>query len=230
MRNLLSILLTAAAALCFVADAAATPPHYIDVREVLVGANDSLFVVQEYVFDNLGSHFQRTEALSVVVYRSIDRTEVERRLVRELEYSLDASGEGDGTTVEITRRAGEPVDIASLLDRYDMSLAFERRWPVLSLTEAPAGIIVSEGERLQVEVASRSEIRDIFSPLGSDLEEVIDDATTYSITGAHFVGGSSYLFVVVRLGYRDDPESRVRIMPISRDLIAQRIEEVGPDR
>ena len=233
MRNLylsLSLLLLSAS---LATQVGATPPHYIDVREVLVGANDSLFAVHEYVYDNLGSHFNHTEVLSICIYRTSDREPIERHLLQKFEFSLDPNGVE--TVQRVSNHEEGSTNSSTILRKYGMALAFESHWTSIFVGEEK-GVLVDEGS--VAEVITRSDLFSIFQRADKENEPPEGALFTYEnsqvdfgLINTYFVDGADCYFLAIRRELSGEPESSLRIIPLSRkrvkEVILQMLHEEG---
>lgn len=202
--------------------ARATPPHYVDVREVLLAANDSVFAVQEFVFDNLGSHYNHIETLSIVLYRADDRSEMERTIIRSVEYGYDFETE-ERVVIKVIEESD--LELAELLDEHGMTLAFDARWPEgWEIVDSRLHVVRHDSTHHPVLTADET-MRPfpgadtaalVVSPALPEPEFFLIDDVTFDVVGSWFVSSVDYHFVAIRRQLDGDAEQTVRVVAVPR--------------
>ncbi len=96
-----------------------TPPDIVEIREVLLGANDSVMALYEMRTENQGSHYFHGETLSFVLREIATGRELDRRIVSRVTYIFDF----DTDEVKRSVVAVESFDLTATIQEHRLSLA-----------------------------------------------------------------------------------------------------------
>ena len=214
-----SILLTTALLLVLATNACATPPHYVDLREHLVGVNDSLFAVLESVSDNHGMHGMLTRTLNFCVYRIDDRREVHREMIYRSTWERGTS-----------EREYLDMNLGARMQTFDLSLP-STSWIGRSISIDGTGLVVREEKKMTRVLIPIDRLYDWFVGIEDRMmgthepynrvRQVVDlhlQSTMENQRGD--------LFCTIERTLRDDSPVIVKVVPLKKAFVeAEQIDE-----
>ena len=206
-KQLFSLL--ALLAFFLVRPAGATPPDIVEIREILVGANDSVMALYEMRTENRGSHFFHGETFSLVLREIKGGKEVARRVVSRVEYIYDL----DADTVDRRVIESHEVGAGALLADRGLAMALPSYVPVSIETDGWSLVMGGESDDPVTLIAAETMQR-IFDIVPEEMY-VSEFDRLLPIRFYHSYG-SPWLFLEIAWENDDEPRQETRIVVLDR--------------
>lgn len=197
MLRSIHILMPAALVLLACMPLARTPNPSTWTREVLLGANDEVYVSYILERKNPGSYYEFTEKHYLSTFNVADGSVVEQLLLRET-FHRDTTTLGDWVRMDTVR---ETIDVDQYLADRNVGVAFPDNAGTVEVSVN--GVFLWLGDRREQLVSA------------DDLKKVLaDPAGPVRFVEQYTAPFSGYRFLSISSGYGGDQDAATRILPV----------------
>lgn len=197
----------------------ATPPDIVEIREILVGSNDSVMALYEVLTENRGSHFFHGERLSFLLREIATNKEIERRVVSRVEYHYNFdTEETDRTVVETSE-----LDLAAQVNLYGLSIAMPS-YLAESIETLGWDLVVVGGSGDSLVLVSAETMRQAFG-ITTEEESSYSNHDRLVPVRVYTCFLSSWIFVEVARENDDGVDQGTRVVAIDREVVYRVLEE-----
>ncbi len=179
---------------------ARTPNPSTWTREVLLGANDQIYISYIFEHKNPGSYYEFTERQYLTTFDATTGSIVEQHLLRETLHR-DTTTLGDWARWDTVHKT---IDVGQYLAEQKAGLAFRDDMGTVEATEE--GVFLRLGDRRAPLVSADDLKKVLANPPGP--VRFVEQYTAPS---------SDYRFLLIVSGYGADQDAASRIVPVSED-------------